>query len=90
MDRTGRSPTMDKSATPISNDDLRGVGSSVIEPKLRSSTNPGPTSFLRGVEANTNVDKGKPFTYSDVNPVEYAPGFVCDPFKTHDETGSMC
>lgn len=75
---------MDKTATPLSDAFLRGVTETVTSPKLRVSTNPGPTSNIRGIEANTNRDKGKPFTYSGVNPVEYAPGFVSDAFKTHD------
>ena len=75
---------MDKSATPLSVEFLRGSGPSVTEPKLRVSTNPGPTRNIRGIEANTNVDHGETFTYSDVNPVTYAPGFVCDHFMVYD------
>lgn len=75
---------MDKSSTPLSEEFLRGAGPSVIEPKLRVSTNPGPTPNIRGIEANTNVDHGVPFTYSDVNPVTYAPGFVVDHYMTYD------
>jgi hypothetical protein len=76
---------VDKTAKPVEAKYMRGEGESVVDPKLRTPGNPGPTRDLRGVEANTNVDKGKPYTTSDITEIQYGGVKFGMPFRTRSE-----
>ena len=54
---------MEHNSSVLSNDDMRWDPNDKVPTVTNTYKNPGPTSNLRGVEANTNESKGVPCSY---------------------------
>ena len=73
---------MDKMSKPVPEEFLRGDTESVKFPEQNVYRNPGPTERLRDFNANTNVDKGVPFSYEGAHTIDYNHSPASEPFRT--------